>query len=184
MKVSPRDFKGASMRKQLPNVQYDASRLLLNMTQGCGDMSPEDLLRLIEQTSMRLSGTYQEVEREALQAQETAAEIEKSIFAKLDGQSNKLSSIQMSVDRVAVSFNEASSGALRLGERLSVSESERKRIEQAEDLLAYIRHFEDAVPGSFSQLYSLDPSELRGRLPPNLRKKDWGEISKVCITDK
>jgi hypothetical protein len=172
-----------TIREELKAVNYDTSKFIEALTQNVEDLSPEQLLAILTESVESLSVVASNIESELITSQSTTQSSEIGLYHTLDVQIQKLSDIERDVDIVMKRFDEASSGAVRLGERLSTAESERRKIEYAEELMSYIQHFQNIEPVSFaSQLAGCGDVELKSRLPIELRRKDWGEVSLVFFS--
>lgn len=175
-----KSLRGHTIREELKAVNYDTSKFIEALTQS-EELSPENLLLILTESVDGLSKVSTEIETELEESQRVAQETESGIYQRLDLQINKLNHIEKDVESVLTKFDEASGGALRLGERLTTTELERERIEFAGELMLYIQHFQNIEPKSFlGQLQNCRHDiELKSRLPIELRRKDWGEISRV-----
>jgi hypothetical protein len=171
---------GPTIREELKAVNYDTSKFIESLTQN-DDLSPEQLLVILTQSLEGLSGVSIQIEAELEESQTVAQTSEAGMYQLLEFQIDKLSQIEKDVDAVLAKFDEASGGAIRLGERLTTTELEREKIEFAAELMSYIQHFQNIEPKSFlGQLQTCrHEKELKSRLPIELRRKDWGDISKV-----
>lgn len=169
-----------SIREQLNAVNYDTSKFLESMTENIENLTPEQLLEILEESCEKLAEVTDKIEDEVEAAQSSTETSEVALYKELDVQTEQLVSIQGDVETVLKKFDEASSGAVRLGERLSAAESERKKIEFAEQLMSHIEYFQGLEPRAFAkQLQGCWDLELKSRLPGDLRRKDWGEVSHV-----
>jgi hypothetical protein len=171
---------GPTIREELKAVNYDTSKFIESLTQN-DELSPEQLLIILTQSLEGLSGVSKQIEEELEASQSVAHTSEAGMYQLLELQIDKLSQIEKDVETVLVKFDEASGGAIRLGERLTTTELERGKIEFAAELMSYIQHFQNIEPKSFlGQLQTCrHEKELKSRLPIELRRKDWGDISKV-----
>jgi hypothetical protein len=175
-----RTARGHTIREELKAVDYDTSKFIEAFTQN-DNLTPEQLLAILTESVEGLSGVSVQIEAELEDSQTVAQTSELEMYHILEVQVEKLCKIENDVETVLVKFDEASGGAIRLGERLTTTELERKKIEFASELMSYIQHFQNIEPKSFlGQLQSCRHDiELKSRLPIELRRKDWGEISKV-----
>jgi hypothetical protein len=171
---------GHSIRQQLKAVNYDTSKFLESMTANIENLTPEQLLEILEDSCEKLADVADQIEIEVGSSQESVKASEVALYTEIDVQTENLVSIQSDVEVVLKRFDEASSGAVRLGERLSAAESERKKIQFAEQLMSFIEFFENIESRAFGkQLQGCWGVELKSKLPPELRRKDWGEVSHV-----
>jgi hypothetical protein len=171
---------GHTIREELKAVNYDTSKFIEAFTQN-DNLTPEQLLSILTESVEGLTGVAIQIEAELEASQNVAQTSELGMYHILEVQIDNLCKIENDVETVLVKFDEASGGAIRLGERLTTTELERKKIEFAGELMSYIQHFQHIEPKSFlGQLQSCRHDiELKSRLPIELRRKDWGEISKV-----
>lgn len=173
---------GHSIRQQLKAVNYDTSKFLESMTANIDNLTPEHLLEILEESCEKLADVADQIEIEVAASQDSVKASEIALYTEIDLQTENLVSIQSDVEVVLKRFDEASSGAVRLGERLSAAESERKKIQFAEQLMSYIEFFENVDSRTFAkQLQGCWGLELKSKLPPDMRRKDWGEVSHVSI---
>mmetsp|Transcript_12211 Transcript_12211/g.18463 ORF Transcript_12211/g.18463 Transcript_12211/m.18463 type:complete len:1084 (+) Transcript_12211:93-3344(+) len=169
-----------SIREHLKAVNYDTCRFLEGLTDNIDNLTPEQLYDILDDSVDNLRGVSSLIEDEVATAQATVISSEKSLYQQIDVQTGYLIDIEKDVERVLKQFETASNGAIRLGERLTTAESERIKIAFAQDLMNYIEYFEGVECKGFSkQLKECIGVELKSKLPPDLRSKDWGEISNI-----
>ena len=172
--------QSVSIREQLKAVNYDTSKFLEAATQSVEDFTPEQLFKLLSDSVDNLSSASIDIENEVQTSQLDSRSLESDLFHEIDKQSDKLATIQNDVEAILKHFEEASSGAVRLGDRLNACESERKKLQFAEDLILHIQYFKQVPPHTLSDLGELRGStELLNRLPENLRNKGWGDIAHI-----
>jgi hypothetical protein len=172
-----------SIREELKAVNYDTSKFIEGLTE-IDQLTPEQLLSILSESVDNLAHVSTQIEGELEASQFSAQSSEAEMHQALEFQIQKLTVLDKDVETVLKKFDEASSGAIRLGERLTTTEQERKKIEFASELMSYIQHFQNIEPKSFlSQLQSCrNDLELKARLPIELRRKDWGDISNVIFS--
>ena len=169
-----------SIRQQLKAVNYDTSKFLESMIQNIDNLTPEQLLAILDDSCKKLTEVADQIEDEVDECQESARVVEAALYQDLDQQTLNLVSIQGDVEIVLKRFDEASTGAVRLGERLSAAESERKNIALAETMLKYIQFLEGLEPRTYAkQLHGSRGQELQSRLPGDLSRREWGHVSEV-----
>jgi hypothetical protein len=169
------------MRNELKLLHYDASKLIEEHIKDMADLTPEQFLKVLDEMTDSINLATKDIDKEVMAAQSVALNAEQAMFDELNTQSQKLGDIQELVVSVLRHFDDASSTAVRIGERLNATESERKKIEFAEQLLSYVKYFEEAQSALFINLHTCSSAEIKLRLPVRLRNEDWGEISKVVI---
>jgi hypothetical protein len=170
-----------SIREQLKAVNYDTSKFLEAVTHSAFDLTPEQLFKILNDSVDNLSTASVDIEQEVQCSQMESQNLESDLYQEIDKQSEKLAAIQEDVEAILKHFEEASSGAVRLGDRLNACESEREKLQFAEDLIMHIQFFEQVPPDSLSDLQTRGTAELLGILPESLREKNWGEISRILF---
>lgn len=167
------------MRQRLKDYNYDSSKLIAQAIEDAENLTPEQFYKLLEDMSGKISAVSKEIDAEVLFAQKGAQAQQIKLYEDIEDQIEDLSDIQQSVLSVLKHFEEASSSAVRIGERLSSAENERKKIIFAENLLSYIKFFEEANSISYANLHGCSSEEIKLKLPTTMRNHDWDEISKV-----
>ena len=168
-----------SIREQLKAVNYDTSKYLETVTHSSYDLTPEQLLQILNDSVESLSSASVDIEEEVRHSQSESGGVETDLYVKIGQQTKNLTVIQEDVEAILKHFEEASSGAVRLGDRLNACESERKKLQFAEDLIMYIQYFEQVLPEELYDIENRDSADLLKYLPDDLRDKDWGEISYI-----
>lgn len=163
----------------MKSVNYDTSKFLEAVTQSSDDLNPEQLYQILSDSADSLATAAINIEDEVLSSQMDSKELESELYDEIDKQSEKLSAIQNDVEAILKHFEEASSGAVRLGDRLNACESERKKLQFAEDLIMHIQYFEHVPPHTLSDVVLGGAPELLSCLPDTLRDKGWGDIALI-----
>jgi len=170
-----------TVREEIRDAKFDAGDQIDNLLKEVEwSMNVEEQLLIIFEGLVRdVALVANEVENEVIAAQRVVKKADHAILSDLDTHFEKLGDVRAAVDDVKANFDQASEGAVRIGERLVASENERRRIEMAVDLLNHISWFEKAAPALFSDLQAKSAQELREMLPSNLQRKPFGEISQI-----
>lgn len=169
-------------RRQINAPGFDPSFFLSNQVANISleGIEPEKkLLQLFDDLFHHLDDLAQEIEGEVVTLQESAWNMETSLFQDLDDQYDKLTEVGSSVDSVKESFDHASDGAVRVGGRLAISDRERANIDKSIELLSYVAYFENIPEDVFGNVLAMNSTKLKENLPGELRAQDWGTISKV-----
>jgi hypothetical protein len=95
-----------------------------------------------------------EVNKLSIIAQDT----NKIMLDEMENHSIRLNDVQIAVDDVKTAFERASEGAVKIGDRLSVSELERKRLDIALDLVNYINWYDAIDDATFKARVSSSSS--------------------------
>jgi hypothetical protein len=156
---------------------------LVNEMTGTVKSTDENVeLRLLELYSNLVSDmTFfaEETESEVSRLQGLVRHADNNLQQELDVHQEKVDLISTTIEQTIDNFKRASDSAVRIGERLSTSESERKRLVRAIELMRCVKVFEQADPSEFASAGGLNNDELIEILPEQLREKNWGEISFV-----
>ena len=170
-----------SIREQLEAVNYDTSKFLEAATHSAYDLGPEQLFKILNDSVDNLSAASVDIEEEVQSSQIQSLMLESDLYQQIDEQSEKLTAIQEDVEAILKHFEEASSGAVRLGDRLNACESERKKLQFATDLMMHIQYFEQVPPDTLCDIEIHGAAELLNCLPDNLQDKNWGEIAHILF---
>jgi hypothetical protein len=156
---------------------------LVNEMTGTVKSTDENVeLRLLELYSNLVSDmTFfaEETESEVSRLQGLVRHADNNLQQELDVHQEKVDLISTTIEQTIDNFKRASDSAVRIGERLSTSESERKRLVRAIELMRCVKAFEQADHSEFASAGGLNNDELIEILPEQLREKNWGEISFV-----
>lgn len=170
----------AKFRHQLAASNYDISLILDSMI---GNVSGKDqekqLLGIFTDISDNVTKLSQNLENEMKELYSSVQQSDEVLHEELDTHRDRLNDINVSVDSVIEHFHKASEGALRIGEQLAVSESERLRIDSAIEIMEFVNLFESTDPSTYNDIQSLDTTQLLELFPSQWRNKGWGEISKI-----
>lgn len=172
----------AATRRQINTPAFDAVTFLSGHVATVSLEGPEpekQLFQLFDDLFHHLDDLAQEIEGEVVKLQETAWDMESTLFQDLEEQFSKLEEVGKDVDNTKLDFDRASEAAVRVGGRLAISDRERQNIDKSIDLLSYIKYFEDVPEDMFSNVLAIDSQKLRENLPEDLKKKDWATISQV-----
>lgn len=170
-----------SIREQLEAVNYDTSKFLEAVTHSAYDLGPEELFKILNDSVHNLSSASVDIEEEVQSSQFQSQNLEADLYQEINRQSVKLTAIQEDVEAILKHFEEASSGAVRLGDRLNACESERKKLQFAEDLILHIQYFEQVLPDTLSDIETCEATELLNYFPESLKNKSWGEIAHILF---
>ena len=170
------------LRKDLATAGFDAGIFIGNQIADVEELEEDiesKMLIIFDGLAKELALHTEILENEVSILRETARSANETMLFEMDGHAKKLDDVKTAVDDVKSAFEQASEGAIKIGDRLSVSESERVRIEMAMDLINFINWY-DTKPVEFFQDIHLceDLHELRLHCVPEvLQDKDWGRIS-------
>lgn len=171
--------KDEPLRKALIRYNKDVPKLFESIVNSGNNVDPDLWLGIISSTSKKINFALDEIGDELLNLQETASTADDALITKLGLHADKLKSIKVKLDKITANFGKTSQTALRIGDRLSAAESERKRIERAQELLNYIKELQDTSPSLFKKIELLEGKELHDSLPCDLRQRSWAEIANV-----
>ena len=131
-----------NLRQQLATSNYDISLILDSMIGNISGKEPEkQLLGIFTDISNGVTKLSQNLETEMKDLYTNAQQSDEVLYEELDTHRTRLNDINVSVDSVIDHFHKASEGALRIGEQLAVSESERLRIDSAIEIMDFVNLF-------------------------------------------
>jgi hypothetical protein len=170
-----------TVRDELHRNSFDASLLIDDVMRDVTweNNVEEQLFIIFEGLSRDLALVANEMENEIVASKRKVKRADLALISDLDNHTDKLNQVRGAVDEIKTRFDQASEGAVRIGERLAASENERRRIEVGIELLNYISWFEKSPITNYSDLPSKTTQEIREVLPQNLQRKNFGEISQV-----
>ena len=82
-----------------------------------------------------------EIEEEVSKLRETAQTANEAMLVDMSGHAYRVDEVRGAVDDVKAAFERASEGAVKIGDRLSVSEAERRRVETGMHLVSFINWY-------------------------------------------
>ncbi len=195
------------LRAELLEVHFDSNLFVENQlsdvdmeSMGADKAEIERKLFLIfDGLTRELAMEARKLEDKVELLQETAKKSNESLLKDMNVHSNKLSHVKDSVNSIKSSFDDMSEGIIKIGDRLSQTEDQRRRIEHAMELITYINHYKDIdndaflesiqqiAPNSNACVYTgnslLDSTSLNdiktNLLPEELYNRDWGHICEV-----
>lgn len=145
--------------------------------------SPEIYLRdIFHQLTTDVSEIVNDLDKSIHNVQKETSQADNILIKELENHSKKLISIQNAVESIQNNFEKASSNAMRIGERLTIADDERNRLEIAIEIMLYTNYFEELGSSkkiSLDQISSSSIVQIREFLPPSLKYKDISHVSKV-----
>lgn len=172
-------LKDEPLRKTLLKYNNDVPKLLESIVNSGNNVDPDQWLGIISTSTLKINYALDEIGNELVVLQEKASTADDALITKLGIHADKLKSIKVKLDKITANFAKTSQTAFRIGDRLSAAESERKRIERAQELLNYIKELQDTPPSLFTKIELLEGYELHESLPCDLRQRSWAEIANV-----
>lgn len=146
---------------------------------GSGDEPLEEILSSIEKTLLKES---HEISAQITSLQLAAQAADDRLKENLDLQRQNLTSIDEKTNFVIKEFDRALDGGLRIGERLAAAEAARQQVQFAEDLMSYIKFFEESPREVISAVLDCRKEDLLTFLPPKLRAQSWFDISQIFLS--
>lgn len=164
-----------TLRSQLVASDYDMSivldvkmRDIINSVGGNATSSgamEKQLFALMSDLCTEVTSIAKSVETELVQQQLAAKESDSRLHSEVESHEEELELVAQAVDSVIETFHRASEGALRIGEQLASAERERKRIENALDIMECVRMFETADPNLYNDMHTMEVQQIRDALP-------------------
>lgn len=171
------------LRRNFSNPSYDPITFLFTQTNTEVSLETTDLegrlFSYFDQITSDITDLTNEIESEIYMLQRNALSTETFLLEELNEQSQKLIDVENAVEEVKEDFQSASDGAVRVGNKLANSERERLNIKKSIDLMKYIKEFENAPEGMYSDVLKMNAEKLRETLPEALRTQDWYFLSQV-----
>jgi len=173
------DSGANEVRTFLSNADFDSAAFI---EQQIADVELDEdveskLLIVFDGLAQELSLFTEELEDEITQLSSDAHKWNESMLGEMDGHGEKLDGVRDAVNDVKTTFERASEGAVKIGDRLAVSEAERLRIQTGIELLTYINWY-DKKDFGHQDLELLDLKALSNvAIPEELRIKNWSIIS-------
>jgi hypothetical protein len=171
-----------SLRKELSICAYEPAPFIKSQI---ADVDLEDdleskLLIIFDGLANELAIHTESLESEVSTLRGTAQQTNHAMLEEMENHALRLDDVRTAVDDVKTAFERASEGAIKIGDRLSVSESERKRLEMSVNLISFINWFDAKPENYFFNVNNMDLHELkRTCVPEALREKTWGDISQM-----
>jgi hypothetical protein len=169
------------LRKDLVSAGFDPAVFIGNQIADVTDLEEDiesKMLIVFDGLAKELAVNTQNLEEEVNRLRETAHSANEAMLLEMEQHAKMLDNVKTAVDEVKAAFEHASEGAIKIGDRLSVSESERVRIETAVDLINFINWYDSMPLEYFANIHLMENlDELRAHcVPESLRTKDWGRI--------
>lgn len=139
----------------------------------------QNILKEIEKTLLKESADIA-LQMGLLRTEAQAAD--ESLRASLDQQQGRLVAIDERTTGIIAEFDKALDGGLRIGERLAAAEAARQQVQFAEDIMSYIRFFEESDSELPAKVLDSRSDDLRTFLPAKLATQSWLEISIVFLS--
>ena len=154
------------------------------------------LLIVFDGLAQELAIHTENLETEVSALRDTAQDANRAMLNEMDIHALRLDEVRDAVDDVKTAFERASEGAVKIGDRLSVSEAERQRVELSIELISFINWYDSVPEEHFAGVHSMTldqlqqqavPEALRGPPLGSALKKSssssssdgWGRISQV-----
>jgi hypothetical protein len=173
----------SSTRHMITSLQFDPILFLeqqINNHIALESGDPESkLLQLFDGFTSHFHDLSVDIEKEYGVLQEVSENMENILFEELDDHVEKLKEVHRSVDNVKVNFENASDNAVKIGSRLQNSEKERLNIVKSQELLSYIREFQNCSDEIVDGILGMNSVKLKEILPKSLKNREWNEISKI-----
>eukprot|EP01038_Epipyxis_sp_PR26KG_P005958 gene5958-8211_t len=171
-------------RKMLNSKDFDSIYYLSSQIDSipiASDHAESSLLSLFNQITHHLTLLSDKIEEEVVVLQDKTLDTEDLLWKELDNHAKNLDNISTHVHDVKLNFEQASDGAIRVGNKLAQSEKERMRIENSIELFEYINFYQDnELYEKVTSIKQIDSEKLRVTLlPTHLQQEDWGTISKA-----
>ena len=145
------------------------------------DVSDEQKLHnFLDELTIEFQQIYQEKQDEVNKLEVKLQSAEDIFKSNLDSKSQKLNEIHIQVQAAMTKFKQASETAVRIGDRLASTESERKTLVRAIDIIKTIDVLERIEPVKFQEKIqdSLNFMTIKNSLSDTLRKKD---VKNFCL---
>lgn len=146
---------------------------------GSGKDSSEPLEHILASIEKTLLKDSRDITAQIGALQLAARTADESLKENLQVQHASLLAIDDKTNHVIREFDRALNGGLRIGERLAAAEAARQQVQYAEDLMAYIKFFEDCPREVASAVLDCRKEDLLTFLPEKLRHQSWFEVSRV-----
>jgi hypothetical protein len=172
-----------SIRADLARSRFDSSAYLETQLE---DVDIENLENFEESLTLIFSGLASElalasddVEAEISSLQNTAREANSSMVGDMAKHLERLNGVQEAVEAIKSEFDSASEGAVKIGDRLTTSVEEKRRLLYGIELVEYVNWLKHITPSDYEvKLSSTDLDTIKlDALPPGLQQKDWGYVS-------
>ena len=171
-----------ALRKDLLACGFDADKFIESQISDVTDIDinvESKMLIIFDGLSKELAFRASELESEVSQLRKTAHTADEAMLVDMEGHAKNVDAVRLAVDEVKVAFERASEGAIKIGDRLSVSEAERRRVETAMNLINFINWYDEKAFDHFDEIHTLDLAELVDyAVPEAMAKKGWSEISR------
>jgi hypothetical protein len=172
------------LRKGLSACDYDPSRFIESQIADVMDSLNEGLesklLLIFDGLTRELAEHSEKLESEVTSLRAGAQETNTTMLEDMDHHALRLNDVREAVDDVKAAFERASEGAVKIGDRLSVSEAERKRLEMSMNLISFINWYDNKPVDFFEDVIKKDLDTLRETFAPEaLRDKSWGHITQI-----
>ena len=177
-----------TLRKALSVCDYDPSKFIesqiADVMDNLNDGLESKLLLIFDGLTKELAEHSEALESEVTSLRVSAQETNATMLEEMDHHALRVDTVREAVDDVKAAFDRASEGAVKIGDRLSVSEAERKRLEMSINLISFINWYETIDTDFFMHVVGKEPppslDELRETLLPEaLRDKSWGHITQI-----
>jgi len=171
----------AELRKDLLVCGFDASKFIEHQISDVSDIDTDvesKMLIIFDGLAKELAIHTTEIENEVSKLREVAHAANEAMLADMAGHAHRVDEVRCAVDDVKVAFERASEGAVKIGDRLSVSEAERRRVETAMNLVAFINWYDNMPSDHFQDIQHMQLDELtRHAIPEGLARMGWDHIS-------
>ncbi len=174
-----------AFRSSLVQCDFNASGYLenefadldLEAFASAGDLE-ENLAIVLEGLVHELAIAADDIESEVTDLQRKATQANEVMCMDLGSHLDTLNGVQEAVDSIKAEFDNASKGAVKIGDRLTTSVEEKRRIMYGMELIDYINWFKAIAPHDYDARLADGLDVLKkNALPEALAEKDWGYIS-------
>lgn len=138
----------------------------------------ESLTLIFSGLAQELAVAADDVEGQIAQLQVSAKTANSSMVGDMGKHLDRLDGVKDAVDAIKVEFDSASEGAVRIGDRLTTSVEEKRRLKYGIELVENINWLKSISPSEYEVRLTTDLDAIkRDALPEELSKRDWGYIS-------
>lgn len=146
------------------------------------ESSEKYLQRTLHDITQTISGIVDDIEDNIAIIQRRASLADSSLINDLDRHVSKLNKIEALTSNVQAEFVKSSENGVKVGERLTIADRERNRLNSAIDLMNYIEHFEYVGKNSSQELDTILSKSIdlvREYFPESIRSYDIGKLAEV-----